>query len=137
MRLVERMMRLLKINRLLSREAGELSQGCKCNDYELFATYVRLEILYLPTRLAKDLSQSLVLRPSELLRFLRCGLVNSALLRKRSAASIVKYEMLTLMYTTLPYMLAFIDKVAPRGSDTPLCLRKALEAVRVRLMGEA
>jgi hypothetical protein len=45
--------------------------------------------------------------------------------------------MLTLMHTMLPYMLAFIDRVAPRGFDAPLCLRKALEAVRVRLMGEA
>ncbi|MGC9113357.1 hypothetical protein [Acidilobus sp.] len=122
---------------MLSREAGELPEGCKCNDYEFFATYDRLEALYLPTRLARGLSQSLVLRPSELLGFLRCGLVNSALLRKRSAASLVKHEVLSLMYTTLPYMFTFIDGVAPRGSDTPLRLRKALEAVRVRLRGEA
>jgi hypothetical protein len=53
---VERMMWLLKVNRWHSREAGELLEGCKCNDYEFFATYDRLKVLYLPTRLARGLS---------------------------------------------------------------------------------
>ncbi|WP_048812776.1 glycosyltransferase family 2 protein [Acidilobus saccharovorans] len=126
LRLVEKVMSLLKSNRAASRVAGELPEGCKCNNYELFAAYLRLEALYLPTRLARELSQSLVLRPSEILRFLRCDLVNSALSQERSATSLVMHEAWSLMYMTLSYVLAFIDRVAPRSSEVPLRLRGRL-----------
>ncbi|MGC9113370.1 glycosyltransferase family 2 protein [Acidilobus sp.] len=134
-RLVERMLWLLKANKGAIRVAEELPKVCKCNDYELYAAYLRLGALYLPTRPARELSQSLMLRPSELLRFLRCDLVNSALSQERGAASLVKHEAWLLIYMMLSYVLAFIDRVTPRGSDVPLRLRRAIEKIRAR--GEA
>ncbi|MGC9113412.1 glycosyltransferase family 2 protein, partial [Acidilobus sp.] len=122
---------LLKVAKWHGYVGRELPRECRCNDLELQSMTARLEALYLPTPLAGALSHDLVPSPSEYVRFIRCGLINIAL-SSGDGRSRVANALRFLLFSSIPYILAFIDEISSLRPDLSLHVREIINVLRMR-----